>query len=438
MRKNFLQNLISKFSPDVFKPIPEGELYLLLQSISRELSGECSWDEGTKCQKGYDQYWYFKCRAMSCPGYRHPLGLIAYTSESDPESSVDNRFNYSSIRYMTRQNVFTVGAVGGFGAGYYGSFYYGGGSQAETIIEVSGDYVPIGTLGALAKFNPVSSDTPAPIGDKWYISCYAQNQLVGPAVSDTSNRGSYNVSTFGTYTGKHDTVYTVEIIDFLGYMQNFENALFQMCLATCEGEWVDFWGEYFGISRLLLVGGFETDDSYKARIIKEITMAKGTKSALLEAAKAFFKSEDVSIVEYCQVNDWDDLNTGKNPTGGVDLDRLGLMPYQFYIYPPAQSTPSALFAVDGTRLDSSSVPGYGASATLSGRYIGTQFLVLSTTHQPLAGGYVGVYDPGSRDANNCYIYRQSSWEKPVWETGFQEIIDRLKTAGTCAIVNPHL
>jgi hypothetical protein len=46
------------------------------------------------------------------------------------------------------------------------------------------------------------------------------------------------------------------------------------------------------------------------------------------------------------------------------------------------------------------------------------------------------YDPAKRDKNNCYIYFEGSFAKPVFETGLQEIIDRLKTAGTCAIINP--
>jgi hypothetical protein len=58
-----------------------------------------------------------------------------------------------------------------------------------------------------------------------------------------------------------------------------------------------------------------------------------------------------------------------------------------------------------------------------------------------ADGKVGVYDPTKRTTlsgpkNDCYIYLVGSWEKPLWETGLQAILDRLKTAGTVAIINP--
>jgi hypothetical protein len=59
-------------------------------------------------------------------------------------------------------------------------------------------------------------------------------------------------------------------------------------------------------------------------------------------------------------------------------------------------------------------------------------------HQPASASLVSVYNPTvtPRDRNNIYIYREGSFAKPIFETGLQEIIDRLKTAGTAAIVNP--
>jgi hypothetical protein len=59
-------------------------------------------------------------------------------------------------------------------------------------------------------------------------------------------------------------------------------------------------------------------------------------------------------------------------------------------------------------------------------------------HQPASAPLVSIYNPTTtpRDRNNIYIYREGSFAKPVWETGLQDIIDRLKTAGTAAIINP--
>lgn len=560
--KNFLTSLVNRLSPDIFRPIPEGLLYVFLQTISREISGECPWDKGDTCFKGYDSYWYVRCRNSLCPGYRHPLGLISYTSRSSSITSIDNRFDYSTIRYLTLDDYVEVGtlgamikfdfgaagSIGGYGVGHYGALYWNDNSNPTSLSDVH-------------------------VGDKWTITCTADTQIVGPAVPDPGNLGSYGpINTKGPYMGDHDTVYTVELIDFWGYIPNFENALLQMCLATCDGVWVDFWGEYFGIKRLLTVAGYEDDETYKARILKEITRAKGTKPVLLEEAKKYFNSEDVSIIEYCQVPDlsghlWDGPNLGFDESGAPDPDRAGLQPYQFYIYPPVQRAPSAKFVATGSNLKISGsghcytyVGGYAyygysygdfseltqvaygdfvgnwlfippvsvddavlfgnlymfsgvyfdlSTFAVGGSYVweywngvdwttltvsdttlgftqdgwvwwklpGTTWVkgdniaynipnvgvpwfwvrcrvTASPTVWPEADlielGYAGAtnrgrycasgaagYNPVNRDINNCYIYRLGSWEKPLWESGLQNIIDRLKTAGTICIINPQ-
>lgn len=88
MISNFLRNLVKNLSRDVFKPIPSGVLYTVLQSITREISGECPWDAGDECQIGFNQYWHPKCRSQACKyavnsGYSHPHGLVGYTAVSD-------------------------------------------------------------------------------------------------------------------------------------------------------------------------------------------------------------------------------------------------------------------------------------------------------------------------------------------------------------------
>jgi len=200
MKNNFLKSLISRLSPDVFKPVPDGILYLLLQDIEREIGGECPWDTGDHCNKGYDSYWYFRCRNSQCPGYKHPLGLISYTSKSDPTSSIDNNFNYSSLISGGFIPLGTLGAqmefdfggwadVGGFGAGAYGGLFLGHNIQ--------------GTLATSGVY----------IGDKWYVVCNAEDQSVGPAIAFTSNKGSYGpVATKGPYTGDHNTKEVVTLI----------------------------------------------------------------------------------------------------------------------------------------------------------------------------------------------------------------------------------
>jgi len=433
MFKNFLQKLIGNFSPDVFKPVSTGLLYVLLQSIGREISGQCPWDTGIECYKKYDSYWYVKCRNENCPGYRHPVGLIAYTSRSSISSSVDNRFDYSSFRYLS-----------------------GDGS----------DWLPLGTLGSEIQFDFAGSNVK--IGDKWDISCTESTGIVGPAIPDPSNKGEYGiVGTRGEYHGDNDTIYTIEIIDFWGYVQNFENALLQINLATCTEEWLDYWGVYFGLPRLLAISGYENDAVYRARIMKEITRAKGTRAVLLEEAKSYFGSDLITITEYhqqgtqsivevdgvyykCILDHVSDASnrpkTGGSWTtywivGGLagntwvaglsyisgttpcwdgpvltpNDPALGLQPWQFYINIPTQRLPNAKFVKDGSLF----IPG----PSTYGHYIGS-------------GIDPNTYDPYKRDINNCYIYAELSFAKPVLESGLQDIIDRLKTAGTICIINP--
>ena len=283
---NFLQRMIRSFAPSVFRPVPTGVLYVILQSISREISGICPWDNGESCDKHMDQYWSLNCRNILCPlsgfvGYRHPVGLIGYTSRSSETSSIDNRFDYSSFRYRSvapggdwipvgtlgAEVLFDFGDVsddGGFGWYYFGARYWGDNSYATAGHDVH-------------------------IGDKWYVTVHADTGVVDPPVADGGNQGGYNaVFARGTYTGTHDTIYTIELIDFWGYMQNYEDALLQINLSTCTDVWLDFWGSYFGLGRLLLIDGYEADDVYRERILKEITRAKGTRAVLLEEAIRYF------------------------------------------------------------------------------------------------------------------------------------------------------
>jgi hypothetical protein len=60
------------------------------------------------------------------------------------------------------------------------------------------------------------------------------------------------------------------------------------------------------------------------------------------------------------------------------------------------------------------------------------------TGVPLVSIYIPdlIHGTPYRDRNDIYIYREISFAKPVWETGLQAIIDRLKTAGTICIINP--
>ena len=70
--KNFLQKLIKNLSQDVFRPVPTGLLYTMLQAVEREIAGICPWDTGDECYLGYTSFWSPSCRNVQCPGYKNP------------------------------------------------------------------------------------------------------------------------------------------------------------------------------------------------------------------------------------------------------------------------------------------------------------------------------------------------------------------------------
>lgn len=337
---NFFQKIVKKLAQQVFKPVPLGLLYTTLQCISREISGDCPWDNGTECdrwRKDTDEYvglapglgylsepyisnWQSGgCRNSLCPGYLYPTGLISYTSRAPTligtilASSFDNVFDYSSFRQYS--------------------------SLIDPITGLRIDEVSVGTYGAKIKINFDVSGRNVHIGDKWTIACTASTGVVGNPIADAANSGTYGVvESIGIYTGKFDTVYTVTITDFWGYNQDYNNALLQICLLTATDYWLDYWGSYFGIPRILLFAGYESDDVYRARIMKEITLPRTTKAVLLQLSKDYLGSDKTTITEYeyPAAPGWDAQNSN------------GLMPYEFYVNMPYQDRPSSLFVKAGT------------------------------------------------------------------------------------------
>ncbi len=56
-----------------------------------------------------------------------------------------------------------------------------------------------------------------------------------------------------------------------------------MYLTSAEGEWVDYWGSYFGVSRL----ANEDDDHYKQRIIGEVIRPKQTVEGIIDCIATY-------------------------------------------------------------------------------------------------------------------------------------------------------
>lgn len=83
--------------------------------------------------------------------------------------------------------------------------------------------------------------------------------------------------------------------------EDVDIAKLQMSMATATGEWLDSWGDYFGIPR----EPGELDDDYRARILAEIIEPKVTLNAIKSAAARWlnrmhghnYTREDINIFE---------------------------------------------------------------------------------------------------------------------------------------------
>lgn len=82
---------------------------------------------------------------------------------------------------------------------------------------------------------------------------------------------------------------------------DIDAARLEMCISTATGAWLDYWGTFFGITRLLN----EPDDKYSSRMISEIIEPRGTVKSLQIASSRWLNNqnsdnwsyEDITIVE---------------------------------------------------------------------------------------------------------------------------------------------
>lgn len=408
---NFISRLVKNLAPEVFKPLVSaspGILYLILQAITREISGECPWSTDNECLQGFNEgslkppYWLGSgCRNTACPVYRSPRGVVGYTSRSSTTSSIDNRFDYSAFRQkpnteatyydefvdcgtlaaQVRWRYGEEGQEGGWGAWHFGDFWFGVNAW-------------LGGAGELQ------------IGDKFYMACYSSEvrnidgsilwymgQYDSP-IADAANRGGYTpviddpVTGYGRwnqtshkYRGDFNTTYTLEIIDHWGYVQNFNNAILQICLATATDTWLDYWGEYFGIIRLINTAGSETDDAYRARIIREITRAKGTKPVLLEESNAYFNSDRVTITEYMKTPIWRGVIPAGTP--GMDADEL-IHPSRNFV---TLGVKVGMIVFNETNLPTDTTLRYNATISAIGTTVTANDTLTLTPPMPTAGRF---------------------------------------------------
>lgn len=99
----------------------------------------------------------------------------------------------------------------------------------------------------------------------------------------------------------HKTVVSALFNVFVMMRGDIDQAKLEMCLSTASGDWLDVWGDYFSVPRMVS----ESDIGYSTRIIQEVISPKVTVPALKKATATWlnreygesFTDNDVSIVE---------------------------------------------------------------------------------------------------------------------------------------------
>lgn len=86
----------------------------------------------------------------------------------------------------------------------------------------------------------------------------------------------------------------------------------QSSLETATGEWLDTWGDWFGLPRRPK----EEDEHYRARIIRYVLLKRGTIPAIKEAIKEFFDDPEANVEIY---EPWRNIfYTNKSKLNGPD------------------------------------------------------------------------------------------------------------------------
>lgn len=71
-----------------------------------------------------------------------------------------------------------------------------------------------------------------------------------------------------------------------------DKAKLEMALSSATDEWLDYWGSFFGVPRVLL----ENDEHYRKRIIDEIIAPKSTLGAIKHATSRYLETHDKRII----------------------------------------------------------------------------------------------------------------------------------------------
>lgn len=96
----------------------------------------------------------------------------------------------------------------------------------------------------------------------------------------------------------------------------------QSSLKTSTGEFLDEYGEFFGVYR---EGGEVEDETYRERIIEKVNIPRGTNDSIKRAVRSYLKRNTVGIEVY---EPWEDIFYLNN--GGSTLNGKHKMQGEYY------------------------------------------------------------------------------------------------------------
>lgn len=109
---------------------------------------------------------------------------------------------------------------------------------------------------------------------------------IHPLLNRNRNERNYDGANYAILNAVSEVLGEVE--------QEAMDSKMQSSLETATGEWLDTWGDWFGLPRKPK----EDDEHYRARIIRYVLLKRGTIPAIKEAIKEFFDDPDANVEIY--------------------------------------------------------------------------------------------------------------------------------------------
>jgi len=155
----------------------------------------------------------------------------------------------------------------------------------------------------------------------------------------------------------------------------------EMLISSATGDWLNTWGDWFGVKRLIE----EPDELYRKRILAVITKPKNTVPALIATARAYIGDENANVQVYEPHNDLRKFNVSK--WGSQDRYQDG----EYYsvgvadIHIPVPVTPVLRRTVDQAK-----AAGIRVYYTMLGELGNGQIFDMSAKNPPKSGNTVEI------------------------------------------------